>query len=175
MLRQARPLLRALAPRTSRPSIAIHARLISGTASREAAAPREGKKLSYDATAGKPTAICDPYDNKGLPLSESQCAKLRPTISDAWTLLENNTALVREIEVTNFMQGAKLLTTLAAVSFNDGHFPLLTLERRKGKGRRWQEMVVVKCQTVVLEGLSYRDFQLAMLMDVELERAKRND
>ena len=68
------------------------------------------------------------------------------------------------------LQMSPLLTTLAAVSFNDGHFPTLTLERRKGKGRRWQEVVQVKLQTTVLGGLSYRDFQLAVLMDIELAR-----
>ena len=84
--------------------------------------------------------------------------------------MDDNSALVREIEVDNYMKGAKLLTTLAAVAFNDGHFPLLSLERRVARRRRWQEYVVVRCQTVVLGGLSYRDFQLAMLMDVEMSK-----
>ena len=169
--RTASPLLRALAlaPRTQRPSLVV-VRHVSDITSSEIARRREEAKKSYDATAGKPSAICDPYDNKGEPLSGSQCAEMLLTVGDAWTLLEDNSALVREIEVTNFMRGAKLLTTLAAVSFNDGHFPTLTLERRKGKGRRWQEVVQVKLQTVVLEGLSFRDFQLAVLMDVELAR-----
>ena len=164
--RAATPLLRALAlaPRTQRPSLAA-VRHVSDITSSEIA-----RRRAYDATAGKPSAICDPYDNKGEPLSASQCAEMLPTVGDAWTLLDDNSALVREIEVTNFMRGAKLLTTLAAVSFNDGHFPTLTLERRKGKGRRWQEVVQVKLQTTVLGGLSYRDFQLAVLMDIELAR-----
>ena len=126
----------------------------------------------FDATASKPSAVCDPYDNKGQPLSESQCAELMPTVSNAWALTDDNSALVREIEVDGFMRGAKLLSTLAAVSFNDGHFPQLTLERRVGRRRRWQEFVVVRCQTVVLGGLSYRDFMLAMLMDEEIAREK---
>ena len=164
--RAATPLLRALAlaPRTQRPSLAA-VRHVSDITSSEIA-----RRRAYDATAGKPSAICDPYDNKGEPLSASQCAEMLPTVGDAWTLLDDNSALVREIEVANFMRGAKLLTTLAAVSFNDGHFPTLTLERRKGKGRRWQEVVQVKLQTTVLGGLSYRDFQLAVLMDIELAR-----
>ena len=93
-----------------------------------------------------------------------------PSVSSAWTLADDQSTLIREIEVDNYMKGAQLLTTLAAVSFNDGHFPLLTLERRVGRKRRWQEIVVVRCQTVVLGGLSFRDFQLAILMDVELEK-----
>ena len=153
-----------MAPRTQRPSLAA-VRHVSDITSSEIA-----RRRAYDATAGKPSAICDPYDNKGEPLSASQCAEMLPTVGDAWTLLDDNSALVREIEVANFMRGAKLLTTLAAVSFNDGHFPTLTLERRKGKGRRWQEVVQVKLQTTVLGGLSYRDFQLAVLMDIELAR-----
>ena len=127
-------------------------------------------RRQYDATATKPSAVCDPYENKGEPLSQSQCAEYLPSVSQAWKLAEDHSSLTREIEVGNFMKGAKLLTTLAAVSFNDGHFPHLALERRVGRGRRWQEFVVVKCQTVVLGGLSYRDFQLAILMDVELEK-----
>ena len=124
----------------------------------------------FDATASKPSAVCDPYDNKGEPLSESQCAELMPNVSSEWTLTDDNSALVREIAVDNYMKGAKLLATLAAVAYNDGHFPMLTLERRIGRRRRWQELVVVRCQTVVLGGLSYRDFQLAMYMDVEMEK-----
>ena len=131
---------------------------------------RGSKRTRHDATARKPTKICDPYQNNGEPLSDAQCAQLLPTVSDKWTLTEDNTMLVREIEVDNFMKGAKLLTSLAAVAFNDGHFPRLTLERRIGRGRRWQELVVVQCQTTVLEGLSYRDFLLALLIDAELEK-----
>jgi len=131
---------------------------------------REEKRRHHDATATKPTAVCDPYENKGQPLSAAQCMQLMPTVSDAWRLAVDNSSLVREIEVDNFMKGAQLLTTLAAVSFNDGHFPLLTLERRLGRGRRWQEVVVVTCRTSVLDGLSYRDFLLALLMDAELDK-----
>ena len=82
----------------------------------------------HDATAAKPSAVCDPYENKGQPLSESQCTQLLPTVSEAWKLTDDSLALVREIKVDNFMKGAQLLTTLAAVSFNDGHFPLLSLD-----------------------------------------------
>ena len=38
------------------------------------------------------------------------------------------------------------------------------------KRRRWQEVVVVKCRTAVLGGLSFRDFQLAVQIDLELAR-----
>ena len=124
----------------------------------------------FDATAAKPSKVCDPYENEGNPLSEAQCTSLMPTVSSEWALVDDNSALVREIEVDNYMKGAQLLTTLAAVAFNDGHFPLLSLERRVARRRRWQEYVVVRCQTVVLGGLSYRDFQLAMLMDVEMSK-----
>ena len=127
----------------------------------------------FDATAAKPSAVCDPYENKGQPLSESQCAELTPNVSSAWELTDDNSALVREFEVDNYMKGAQLLTTLAAVAFNDGHFPLLTLERRIGRRRRWQQFVVVRCQTVVLGGLSYRDFNLPMLMNAEMDSLRR--
>ena len=173
-LRCCAPLLRAAQYRRVVPNmLATYARgfaVDSGRDDSTAQERREGKTRNYDATATKPSAICDPYENKGEPLSASQCAQFMRTVSDKWTLTENHAALVRELEVDNFMKGAKILTTLAAVAFNDGHFPLLTLERRIGRGKRWQEVVVVKCQTVVLGGLSYRDFQLALLMDIELEK-----
>ena len=132
---------------------------------------REEKKRQYDATAGKPTAVCDPYENNGQPLSESQCAELLPRVSDAWALEDGATVLVREIKVDNFFKGAKLLTTVAAVAFNEGHFPVLTLDRRVRRGRRWEELLVVRCKTAVLGGLSHRDFLLAMLIDAELNKA----
>ena len=128
------------------------------------------KRRMYDATAGKPSEVCDPYENKGKPLSAAQCSQMLPTVSKSWALADDGATLVREIEVDNFMRGAKLLTSVAAVSFNEGHFPTLTLERRIGRGRRWQEVLVVKCHTAVLEGLSYQDFMLAMLIDVELDK-----
>ena len=143
--------------------LARHARFLC-------ASPSDGRKPRRDATAAKPSAVCDPYDNKGEPLSEAQCAEYKAWISDAWSLSDDHTSLEREIEVDNFMRGAKLLTTIAAVAFNDGHFPLLTLDRRVGRGRMWQEVVKVQCRTVVLGGLSYRDFELALKIDLELER-----
>lgn len=133
-------------------------------------ATREERKRGYDATATKPTAVCDPFENSGKPLSESQCAERLRTIGKEWALVDECSALVREIEVKNFYEGARLLTTIAAVAFNDGHFPLLTLDRRVGRGRRWQDVVVIRCRTVVLGGLSYRDFLLAVLIDSELEK-----
>ena len=131
---------------------------------------REERKRGYDATATKPTAVCDPFENSGKPLSESQCEERLRTVSKEWALVDDCTALVREIEVKNFYEGARLLTTIAAVAFNDGHFPLLTLDRRVGRRRRWQDFVIVRCRTVVLGGLSYRDFMLAVLIDSELEK-----
>ena len=139
----------------------------------DTAAQRTRRPGEFDATAAKPSAVCDPFENKGQPLSAAQCAEYMPNVSDAWTLADDQSALVREIKVDNYMKGASVLTTLAAVAFNDGHFPLLTLERRIGRKRRWQEFVVVKCQTKVLGGLSFRDFQLAILMDVELGKLRK--
>ena len=132
----------------------------------------ERKRRGYDATATKPTAVCDPFENSGKPLSESQCAERLRAVSTEWRLADDCSALVREIEVKNFYEGARLLTTIAAVAFNDGHFPLLTLDRRVGRRRRWQDFVVIKCRTVVLGGLSYRDFLLAVLIDAEVAKTR---
>ena len=131
---------------------------------------RKGRKQGYDATARRPTKVCDPYENNGQPLSELQCAQLLPTLGDAWALTDGSSALIREVEVDNFVKGARVLSTIAAVAFNNNHYPVLTLERRIGKRRRWQEVVVIRCTTTVLRGLSYQDFLLTSLIDVELEK-----
>jgi hypothetical protein len=36
-------------------------------------APREREEKGRDATAKKPSAVCDPYENGGKPLSYAQC------------------------------------------------------------------------------------------------------
>ena len=170
----ARMLARAQLPHAdvcaSQSSLRLHVRAVSPLLSARKSLSSETTRGKYDATAGKPTNVCDPFENNGDPLTHVQCKQLLGTISAAWTLDSDSTALVREIEVDNFMRGAKLLTSLAAVAFNDGHFPSLTLDRRIGRGRRWQEFVSVRCQTTVLGGLSYRDFLLALQIDAELEK-----
>ena len=138
-------------------------------------AGRRPPRGRHDPTARRPTSVCDPYENNGKPLSQEQCAQLLPSVSDSWALVDDGTALMREIEVADFVQGSRLVSTLAAVAFNNNHYPVLTLERRLSERRRWQELVVVRCQTTVLGGLSYQDFTLAMLMDVELGRSSERE
>ena len=139
------------------------------------------KKAAPDVSARRPTKVCDPYENRGKPLSQAQCAPLLGTVSKEWSLETEQgsapadgdgafpAALVREIEVESFMDGSKLVTTLAATAFNNGHYPEILLERRLGK-KKWQEVVVVRCSTKVVRGLSFQDFLLATMMDTEIER-----
>ncbi|GMI51999.1 hypothetical protein TeGR_g1618 [Tetraparma gracilis] len=140
-------------------------------------APREREEKGRDATAKKPSAVCDPYENGGKPLSYAQCEPLLPTLAPEWTLVGDDDAaatgpkkLVREIEVQGgYMEGAKLMTTLAAVALNNDHYYKVGMERRLGK-RKWSVVVKVECETAVLGGLSFQDFLVAGFVDTELER-----
>jgi pterin-4a-carbinolamine dehydratase len=98
-------------------------------------------------------------------------------LAPEWTLVGDDdaaatgpTKLVREIEVQGgYMEGAKLMTTLAAVALNNDHYYKVGMERRLGK-RKWTVVVKVECETAVLGGLSFQDFLVAGFVDTELER-----
>jgi len=122
-----------------------------------------------DATARRPTVVCDPYENNGKPLSRAQIEDMLPTISSSWTLADDALSLHLAIPVGSYLAGATLLKTVAAVSFNNNHYGTVSLERRLVK-KQWQDVLCIKLQTTVLSGLSFQDFLLATLIDSELAR-----
>ena len=151
------------------------------------------RTTSRDPSAKRPTKVCDPYEQNGLPLSMEECVRLQPSIHMDWKILDQNKKLwdmcsirqdkneeakrhhpmylVREFEHENFIQGSKFLSSMAAVAFVNNHYPLISLERRLLK-HRWQIISKVECHTKVLKGLSYNDFQIAMYMDFETDRLR---
>lgn len=96
--------------------------------------------------------------------------RLRPTIHKDWNVEHVNpddkssfpVALIREFEHPDFLFGARFTTRMAAVAQMNAHFPSFTLERRIVR-KTWQVVTSIRCQTVVLGGLSTHDFHLAMV------------
>mmetsp|Transcript_22867 Transcript_22867/g.47426 ORF Transcript_22867/g.47426 Transcript_22867/m.47426 type:complete len:637 (-) Transcript_22867:14-1924(-) len=131
---------------------------------------RKNSKVTPDPTARKPTKVCDPYDQGGKPLAPSEAARLKATIHADWTLNEDATVLRREFAVgDDYNRGSGLLKTLSNVADNNNHYPKLMLERRL-KRKSWETVVVCELHTQVLGGLSYKDFELGMHIDVEIEK-----
>ena len=157
-----------------------------------------------DPTAKRPTRVCDPYGQSGKPLSKLDALGLMATLEDGWILEEEmsqqdhggNTSdddskdayekqsattttpssIYREYYHDNFMDGSKFVAQVAAVAHNNNHYPCIELERRLMKREKaWRVVSVVKCFTPTLGGLSYNDFHLAMLVDVETARPEVAD
>jgi len=134
-------------------------------------------KRRVDPMARRPTVKCDPYGQGGKPMSSVEAEALLFTLHSDWTLLplqsapdnknDKNDAPPHSLERTfvhsDFLQGAALVQTLAAVAVVNNHFPArITLERRIVR-KQWQVVTRVHCHTVVLGGLSTHDFHLAMV------------
>jgi pterin-4a-carbinolamine dehydratase len=157
-----------------------------------------------DPTAKRPTRVCDPYGQSGKPLSKLDAQGLMATLEDEWILEEEMSqqdhggnasdddakdanekqsattttplSIYREYYHDNFMDGSKFVAQVAAVAHNNNHYPCIKLERRLMKREKaWRVVSVVKCFTPTLGGLSYNDFHLAMLVDVETARPEVAD
>lgn len=151
-------------------------------------------QMGGDPTARRPTKICDPYGQGGKPLSHGDATGLMATVDVGWAILlaepkkhdasherqgrgkATNTgafplSLFREFYHDNFVTGSRFLSHVAAVGHLNNHYPFLSLERRLMKREKaWRVVTCVKCFTPTLGGLSYNDFHLAMLIDVEVSR-----
>lgn len=135
-----------------------------------------------DPTAKRPTSVCDPYGQGGKPLDYEEAYRLLSTLDTGWNIEtetsheENDTSdnaisIYREFYHSDFMRGSQFLSHVAAVGHMNNHFPHLTLERRLlKKEKAWCVVTTVKCTTPPLNGLSYNDFHVAMLIDVEVAR-----
>ena len=169
---------------------------VIGTRFRHMSSQAGGRK---DPTAKRPTRVCDPYGQSGKPLSKLDAQGLMATLEDGWILEEamsqqyhggiasdddskdarekqsatatTPSSIYREYYHDNFMDGSRFVAQVAAVAHNNNHYPCITLERRLMKREKaWRVVSVVKCFTPTLGGLSYNDFHLAMLVDVETAR-----
>jgi pterin-4a-carbinolamine dehydratase len=133
-------------------------------------------KQRKDPTAKRPNKICDPYGLNGQSMSLEE-AKSQLTILDpGWSLepqseSESPLFLRKEFCHLNYMDGAKFLSTVAAVAHINNHYPSIKLERRLMKREKaWRVVTTVDAHTEVLGGLSFHDFHVAMLIDVEVAR-----
>lgn len=140
------------------------------------------KRPRPDPTAKRPNRVCDPYGQKGNPLSFEEAKSLCSTIHSDWRLesrfAENKDTgtvnldgastkffpvyLSREFMHPDFVIGAQFLAKLAAVAQVNAHFPTLHLERRI-VNQSWITVSYVKCHTTVLGGLATHDFYVAMV------------
>jgi pterin-4a-carbinolamine dehydratase len=142
----------------------VYARFSSSAADRSS----ELKKARADPTAKRPNRLCDPYGQGGKPLDAAEVENMRSTIHADWKLetVDNETssplALKREFVHPDFLSGTRFLHSLAAVAQINAHFPSLLLERQIVK-KNWRTVSVVRCNTIVLGGLSTHDFHLAMV------------
>jgi pterin-4a-carbinolamine dehydratase len=70
---------------------------------------------------------------------------------------------------SDYLNAAKFVSILSAVAHNNNHYPTITIQRRLLQ-KSWEVNTIVTCQTQVLNGLSYHDFYIAMMIDVEVQR-----
>lgn len=80
-------------------------------------------------------------------------------------------ALEKEYYHQNYIDASRFASIVASVAHNNNHYPKIILERRlMKKEKTWRVVTTVQCYTEVLGGLSFHDFHIAMLIDVEVSR-----
>jgi len=80
-------------------------------------------------------------------------------------------SLAKEFFHPDFICGSKFISIVSAVAHNNNHYPKISLERRLMKREKaWRVVTKVCCYTPTLGGLSFNDFHVAMLIDVEASR-----
>lgn len=79
----------------------------------------------------------------------------------------------REYTHLNFMIGTQFVSKLGAICHVNNHYAKLTLQRQLlTQEKQWRVVTTVECSTPTLDGLSYNDFHLALLIDTEVSRLK---
>ena len=138
---------------------------------------------SRDPSARRPNKICDPYGQHGKPLSNSDASNQLSLLEVGWSLDYpetktedsnqdgNPSALMKEYYHENYMDASRFASIVAAVAHINNHYPMITIERRLMKREKaWRVVTSIKCRTETLGGLSFNDFHIAMLIDVEAGR-----
>jgi len=131
-----------------------------------------------DPTAKRPNRICDPFGQNGQPMKMNEALSQLSLLDSGWHIERNKDSmndtpqyLQKEYYHSNYIDGSKFISKIAAVAHNNNHYPSIHLERRlMKKEKAWRVVSTVICHTVVLEGLSFNDFHIAMLIDVEVDR-----
>ncbi len=134
-----------------------------------------------DPLAKRPNKVCDPYGQNGKPMSNTEAMNQLSLLETGWVLndgLEEDTgmdvpnSLSKTYYHSNYIDGARFASIAAAVAHNNNHYPSIFLERRLMKREKaWRVVTTIKCRTETLGGLSFNDFHIAMLIDVEAARS----
>lgn len=138
---------------------------------------------SRDPSARRPNKICDPYGQNGKPLSNSDASNQLSILEAGWRLdypetktedsnqEGNPSALMKEYYHENYLDASRFASIVAAVAHVNNHYPMITIERQLMKREKaWRVVTSIKCRTETLGGLSFNDFHIAMLIDVEAGR-----
>lgn len=144
--------------------------------------------ISGDPTARRPNKVCDPYGQNGKPLSNLDASTQLSMLEIGWSLdfppetgvetpkvqsphQEIPSALTKEFYHENYIDAARFASIVAAVAHLNNHYPMITIERRLMKREKaWRVVTSVNCRTETLGGLSFNDFHIAMMIDVEAGR-----
>lgn len=154
-------------------------------------------RITFDPTARKPNQKCDPYGQKGNPLSYDEASLQLQILDEGWELMSREdtsvqptkraknpseddellqsvlhippTSLMKRFTHSNYLDASKFTSIISAVAHNNHHYPTITIQRRLLQ-KTWEINTIVSCHTQVLSGLSYHDFYIAMMIDVEVNR-----
>jgi pterin-4a-carbinolamine dehydratase len=152
---------------------------------------------SQDPMAKRPNKVCDPYGQGGKPLSRIDATNQLLILDEGWVLEDDQSpapamadnkdedeeikhednyvlppqSLSKEYYHSNYIDASKFASIVAAVAHNNNHYPSIILDRKLMKREKaWRVVTTVKCRTETLGGLSFNDFHVAMLIDVEAGR-----
>lgn len=144
-----------------------------------------------DPFARRPNKVCDPYGQGGKPLSSSDAKQQLSILEPGWTLVVGNDeildenmesqeskprefipkAVQKEFYHENYLDASRFVSIIASVAHMNNHYPSISIERRLMKREKaWRVVSTVTCSTETLGGLSFNDFHIAMLIDVEVSR-----
>ncbi len=92
-----------------------------------------------------------------------------PTDDNDSTLSTPPRKLYKQFHHKNYIDASKFISIIASVAYNNNHYPSLQIERQLlRKEKAWRVVSTITCYTEVLNGLSFHDFYIAMLIDVEV-------
>lgn len=144
-----------------------------------------------DPFARRPNKVCDPYGQGGKPLSSSDAKQQLSILEPGWKLVVDNDgtimekteskesklgevipkAVQKEFYHENYLDASRFVSIIASVAHMNNHYPSISIERRLMKQEKaWRVVSTVTCSTETLGGLSFNDFHIAMLIDVEVSR-----
>ena len=137
-----------------------------------------GRQKIIDPTAKTPNKKCDPYGLDGKPLALNEAKQQLSLLDQGWKISGNEeNGIIQPMYIhkefchRNYLDGSKFISKLAAVAHNNNHFFSMKLERRLMRmEKKWKIITTIRCHTEVLGGLSFHDFHIAMLIDVEVAR-----